>query len=111
MTRRLITSVALAALSAMALSACVGTYHEGPRTAEVAVCNDQTCYDARFHHNRYRYAGDRYWYRDNDVWLYWNMDRHCWAHDRDDWRNWRDDHRDWEDREWPADWHYRWENC
>ena len=112
MTKQLLTGVALAALGALTLSACAGNYHDGGRReAAVEVCNDQTCYDARFHRNHYRYAGDRYWYRDNDTWMYWHSERHCWARDRDDWRNWREDRRDWEDREWPADWHYRWEMC
>jgi len=112
MTTRLLTGVAVAALSAVALSACAGRHYDEPRTAAaVTVCTDQACYDARFRGYRYRYYRDRYWYRDNDTWMYWHTDRHCWARDRDDWRSWRDDHRDWEDRDWPGDWHYRWEVC
>jgi len=111
MTTKLLVGVAVAALGAIALGGCAGHYHEGPSVAAVEVCSDQACYDARFHRTRYRYWHDRYWYREGDAWMYWHSDRHCWARDRDDWRRWRDDHRDWEDRDWPADWHYRWEVC
>lgn len=106
--------VAVATLALSVLTACAYDHRDRDRGSDrpaAVECNDQTCWDARFHHNHYRYAGDLYWYQDNGTWSYWNGDRHCWAHDRDDWRQWRDDHKTWEDREWPADRHEHWTSC